>query len=65
MFKGHHYIDVRTYCDPYADEGRDRLPTKKGVTLAVSKLPDLISALQQAKSEARAAGLLPNQGEAA
>jgi hypothetical protein len=32
-YKGRRYVDVRTYCDPYADEGHGRVPTKKGVTL--------------------------------
>ena len=64
-YKGHHYIDIRTYCDRYADQGQGRLRTKKGVALAVTKLPELIAALQQAESEARAAGLLPNQDQAA
>jgi hypothetical protein len=64
-FKGHHYADIRTYCDPYADEGQGRVPTKKGVTLSLTKLPKLIAALQQAESEARAAGLLANPDRAA
>ena len=64
-FKGHHYTDIRTYCDPYADEGQGRVPTKKGVTLSLTKLPKLIAALQQAESEARAAGLLSTQGQVA
>ncbi len=49
-FKGHHYADIRTYCDPYADEGQGRVPTKKGVTLSLTKLPKLIAALQQAEA---------------
>jgi hypothetical protein len=64
-YKGHRYADIRTYCDPYADEGQGRVPTRKGVTLSLTKLPKLIAALQQAESEARAAGLLPNQDRAA
>ena len=62
-YKGHDYVDVRTYVEPYADEGQGRAPTKKGVALALTKLPELIAALQQAESEARAAGLLPNWTE--
>lgn len=64
-YKGHNCVDVRIFAEPYADEGQGRVPTKKGVTLAVTKLPVLISALQQAENEARAASLLPNQGKAA
>ena len=63
-YMGHHCFDIRVFCDPNHDEGQGRIPTKKGVTMAVTKLPDLVAALQQAVSEARAAGLLPNRGEA-
>ncbi len=64
-YKGHSYVDIRTFVEPYADEGEGRVPTKKGVTMALTKLPELIAALQRAESEARAAGLLPNQDRAA
>ena len=64
-YKGHSYVDIRTYVEPYVDEGEGRVPTKKGVALALTKLPELIAALQRAESEARAAGLLPNQNRAA
>ncbi len=57
-FKGRHYLDVRTYCEPYSDEGQGRVPTKKGVTVPLAKLPELIEALQKTEAEARAAGLL-------
>ena len=60
-YMGHHCFDIRVFCDPNHDEGQGRIPTKKGVTMAVTKLPDLVAALQQAVSEARAAGLLPNR----
>ena len=56
-FKGRRYLDIRTFIEPYADEGQGRVPTKKGVTLGLAKLPELIAALQQAEEEARAAGL--------
>ncbi len=64
-FKGHHLLSFRIFTDPYEDHAQGRVPTKKGVTLALTKLPELIAALQQAESEARAAGLLPNQDRAA
>ena len=64
-YKGHDCVDVRIFAEPYADEGQGRVPTKKGVSLAVTKLPELISALQQAEGEARAAGLILNPGQAA
>jgi len=28
-YKGHRYVDVRTFAEPYADEGQGRVPTKK------------------------------------
>jgi len=64
-YKGYHYIDARTFTEPYANEDPARVPTKKGITLAVTKLPELMSALKQAEGEARAAGLLLNQDKAA
>ena len=57
-FKGRNYLDIRTFIEPYADEGQGRVPTKKGVTVPLAKLPELIEALQKAEEEARAAGLL-------
>jgi len=57
-FKGHALVDVRVFAD-LGDEA-ERRATKKGVALAVAKLPALIAALQEA---ARAAGL-PNDGRA-
>ena len=61
-FKQHDYLDIRTYVEPYADEGQGRVPSKKGITIPVPKLPDLIAALQKAEEEARAAGLLKDMG---
>ena len=64
-FKGRDYLDIRTFIEPYADEGQGRVPTKKGATLAVAKLPELIAALQKAEEEARAAGLLQDDEDQA
>ncbi len=64
-FKGRRYLDIRTYIDPYADEGQGRVPTRKGVTLNLAKLPELIEALQKAEVEARALGLLKGEKKAA
>ena len=55
-FKGHDLVMARVYAMPNA--ASDRVPTRKGLTVNVSLLPDLISALQEAEVEARAAGLL-------
>jgi hypothetical protein len=59
-YKGRRYVDVRTYCDPYADEGQSRVPTKKGITCPLAKLPDLIAALQEAEEQIRGQGLAKN-----
>ena len=57
-YKGHRYLDIRTFIEPYADEGQGRVPSKKGITLSPAKLPELITALQEAERQARAQGLL-------
>ncbi len=64
-YKGHRYVDIRTFAEPYADEGQGRVATKKGVTLSLAKLPELIEALQKAEVEARALGLLKGEKKAA
>jgi hypothetical protein len=63
-FHGHDLIDIRIWAN-YDSADKPKRPTKKGVTLALTKLPELIAALQWAESEARAAALLPNQDRAA
>lgn len=47
-FKGHRLIDIRVF----AAWGDDDIlkPTKKGVSLKIERLPDLIDALSQAGS---------------
>ena len=64
-YKGHRYVDIRTFAEPYADEGQGRIPTKRGVTLKLEDLAELIAALQEAEKQARAAGLLTTKQEAA
>ena len=64
-YEGHHYVDLRTYTEPYSDHGQGRVPTKKEVTLGVAKLPALIAAIREAEERARAAGLLKSETEAA
>ena len=64
-YEGHDYVDIRTYVEPDADHGQGRVPTKKGITLAVAKLPALIDAIREAEKGARAAGLLKSETEAA
>ena len=55
-YQGYDLIEVRTFVDAYT--GGDRVPTKQGVICQVRLLPKLITALQRAAGEARAAGLL-------
>ena len=57
-FSGHQLVDVRVYADFNAGPVETRGPTKKGVSLAVERLPDLIDGLQAAKAEAIRRGLL-------
>ncbi len=64
-YEGHDYVDIRTFTEPYSDHGQGRVPTKKGITLAVRKLPVLIDAIREAEERARAAGLLKSETEAA
>ncbi len=55
-FKGFDLVSARIWTD--ADEGGERRPTRKGITLRVERLPELLDALRQAEEEARKAGLL-------
>ena len=57
-YKGHTLIDVRVWADFAAGPVATRCATKKGVALDVSRLPDLIAALEAAKDEAERRGLL-------
>jgi hypothetical protein len=53
-------VDVRTHV---MNEGR-LVPTTKGVSMAVLRLPDLAKAINKALAKAKALGLLDDQGEA-
>ena len=54
-YRGHYYVDVRVFV---VIDVVKRGPTKKGITLAVEKLPELIAGLQAAEREALQSGLL-------
>ncbi len=56
------YVDIRTFVVADATE---RVPTKKGIAVPPPRLPDLIAALQDAEAQARAAGLIPSEGQEA
>jgi len=48
-FKGHKLIDLRIYYEP--EDGGDRKPTKKGITIDVSLYPELKRALLRVEKE--------------
>lgn len=56
-FKGHDLIDVRVTVEMTQATGI-YMPTGKGVSLKVEKLPELIAALQAAQARAVEEGLL-------
>lgn len=59
-YKGSHLLDVRTFS---AFAGEDKRATKKGISLKVEKIPELIAALQTAQAEATRLGLLEGGAE--
>ena len=48
-YKGHKLIDLRIYYDP--EDGGDRRPTKKGITIDVSLYPELKKAMMKIEKE--------------
>ncbi len=48
-FKGHKLIDLRIYFEP--EDGGDRRPTKKGITVDVGLYPELKRALLKLEKE--------------
>ncbi len=60
-YHGHDLVDIRTFTEISSVSGI-RMPTKKGVSVRVEMLPDLIAALLEVERQARVAGLLPNGG---
>lgn len=60
-WKGRDLVNIRVWAEPY--EGGERRPTKKGLAVAVTKLPALVEALQKAEAAARDAGLLGAEGQ--
>ena len=57
-FKGRDLVSIRIWAN-YNSADSEKRPTRKGVSMKVEKLPQLIVALQQAESHARDKGLLP------
>ena len=56
-WEGHNLVNVRIWAE-HEGATEARLPTKKGIVLQISRLPELITALEIARDEATAAGLL-------
>ncbi len=50
-YMGHDLIDLRVWTTP--DNGGDPVATKKGLSIRVTMLPELIEALKQAEATAR------------
>ena len=45
-FKGHDLINIRVYTE--IENGKDKVPTKKGLTCNVKLIPEIIKALSEA-----------------
>jgi hypothetical protein len=56
-FHGIDLIDIRVFAD-FTGTHAEKRPTKKGISLKVAKLPELIEALEKARAEAERRGLL-------
>ena len=48
-YKGHKLIDLRIYYEP--EDGEDRRPTKKGITIDVGLYPELKKAMLKIEQE--------------
>ena len=56
-YRGVDLCDVRVHA---SYDGRDPAPTRKGISVGLHVLPDLVRVLAQAEAVARAEGLLPS-----
>ena len=63
-YRGHDLVNLRIWAN-YDSAGSEKRPTKKGFALRIERLPELIAVLKKAEAEARAAGLLGAETEAA
>jgi transcriptional coactivator p15 (PC4) len=57
QYHGADLVDIRVTVELNA-ETKVPIPTKKGISLRIEQLPELIAALQAAEAEARKRGLL-------
>ncbi len=55
-FKSLHLFDIRVFAD-FTGSDPEKRPTKKGCTLRIEALPELIALLQQAEAKAIRLGL--------
>lgn len=62
-YHGRQYFDLRTYVTAGADD--DRVPTRKGVTLPLDKLPRLLELIENAVVEAKELNMISHEDEAA
>ncbi len=60
-FRGRTFLDIRTHV--VVDATGDRVPTRKGVTLPIDKIPQLREAIKAIEAEARELGLLSDKGD--
>jgi hypothetical protein len=63
-FRGHHLVDVRVFSNFSGVPSDEKKATKKGATINVASLPELIRLFQDAEVEARRLKLLPDEGAA-
>jgi Transcriptional Coactivator p15 (PC4) len=59
-FEGHVLIDLRKH---FKDDDGRLLPTKKGIALAIARLPDLAKAINQAVNKSIELGLISKSAE--
>jgi transcriptional coactivator p15 (PC4) len=63
-FRGHQLVDVRVHAGFH--DGDERRPIKKGISIKVERLPELIAVLQGAARKAIELGLIgDNEGKGA
>jgi Transcriptional Coactivator p15 (PC4) len=55
-YKGHDLVGIRVYSD--FSKSKEMLPTRKGVTVQVGLIAELIEGLQEAKRKAEENGVL-------
>jgi hypothetical protein len=61
-FRGVALLDVRIFADFTGADHDNKRPTKKGISLKIAKLPELLQALREAEAEAIRRGLLRKEG---